>query len=81
MFSPDHGDFPLTCDMWNYETDSGGEETVSMPPRGASLEDRLDYIVTHAETAGFESFDAVVAAYYAHKFRATPPLSDEQQVR
>ncbi|KFH45278.1 hypothetical protein ACRE_039130 [Hapsidospora chrysogenum ATCC 11550] len=50
------------------------------PSPGASLDERFECIMEQVEAAGFESFDAMAAAYYTQNFNESSPLADEQRL-
>jgi hypothetical protein len=50
------------------------------PPPDASLDERFECIMEQVEAAGFESFDAMAAAYYTQNFNESSPLADEQRL-
>lgn len=48
--------------------------------RNASLNDRLESIMENVQAAGFDSFDALVSAYYCDTFGETSSLANEQRL-
>ncbi|KAH6954018.1 hypothetical protein BKA56DRAFT_663425 [Ilyonectria sp. MPI-CAGE-AT-0026] len=55
--------------------------SVSPAPSGKQgLDERLEYVLSCTRAAGFESFDALVTAYYNGNFEDSSPLAIEQRL-
>jgi hypothetical protein len=63
-----------------------GSNTNTMPsvPHSAtengSLDERIESVMEKVQEAGFESFDALVSAYYCGTFGEASPLANEQRL-
>lgn len=53
---------------------------LSIPHKNAPLNERFEYIMSHVEAAGFESFDSMASAYYTETFEESSSLADEQRL-
>lgn len=51
-----------------------------MSAKNASLDERFEWILECAQATGFESFDAMVTAYYNASFGESSPLGNEQRM-
>ncbi|GME25286.1 Basic-leucine zipper (bZIP) transcription factor [Neofusicoccum parvum] len=50
------------------------------PPKTAPLDERIEYVLECAQTAGFDSFDALASAYYTGTFDDGSLLAAEQRL-
>ncbi|RDA91018.1 hypothetical protein CP533_2547 [Ophiocordyceps camponoti-saundersi (nom. inval.)] len=63
---------------------TNSEPTSMAIPSDALLETRIQAVIKHAETAGFDTFDQLVVAYYGRPTGTTttaPPVNGRPQVR
>jgi hypothetical protein len=51
-----------------------------VPGKNATLDQRFEAVLEQAQAAGFESFDAMVTAYYSQPFSEASPMADEQSL-
>lgn len=55
-------------------------QTVSLPTKRPTLEERMESVMERVETAGFDSFDSLAALYYKAKFGDSSSLAVEQRL-
>ncbi|KAL1619692.1 hypothetical protein SLS56_010024 [Neofusicoccum ribis] len=57
-----------------------GAAQHAAPPKTAPLDERIEYVLECAQTAGFDSFDALASAYYTGTFDDGSLLAAEQRL-
>ncbi|KAH8800370.1 hypothetical protein F5884DRAFT_757978 [Xylogone sp. PMI_703] len=80
--------FPLTNHLgetppgYNVTQDTGPVASgyYPAPPKPNKLGERVEYLVECARSAGFDSFDALVTAYYTAGFGESSSLTNEQRL-
>ncbi|KAH7324590.1 hypothetical protein B0I35DRAFT_475824 [Stachybotrys elegans] len=60
--------------------DPGHDMNSRSKAQQCSLEERFEPIMQQVEASGFESFDALVTAYYSENFGDASPLANEQRL-
>lgn len=61
-------------------SDADGPDACRPPPKDASLDERIEYVLACAEAAGFDGFDSLAAAYYTGAFDESSLLAAEQRL-
>jgi len=56
------------------------DNRLQPPNSNASIEGRIEYVLSCAQQAGFDSLDSLVTAYYVREFRQSSTLSVEQRM-
>lgn len=70
---------PLVSLLPSVTDDDDGDVHQTLD-RTANTEERIEYVISCAKQVGFDSLDALIAAYYTQNFSQTSVLSDAQRM-